>query len=320
MTNGIPLLGSRSPLVEEFCGKHRIDFCTSSPASIAEALQKAACATALKNNITKKNLATVESSYSKAVAGKSFQAFLDQITGSVEVSDQLSVEDQIVQVENFVANKQYLNAIELIESIFENESTSVHQSANLYRLIGDCFAKLGDNESAKDAYTKALSQDEYSAKSYIGLGTVSLVREAYDSAVFNFQKAIGLAPKDEMANLGLGLAFQGLKEFKEAMKWVVKSLDLTPDNKSALYTAVQIGHDLGDYSDTARVLEQYLVDHPSDHNFAYTLAGIYFSQGDKAKAMGVTDKILKDDPQHELAIELRSQIETANVAEGGKKS
>lgn len=320
MAHGIPVIASRSPLVEEFCGKHRIDFCASSPASIAEALQKALCASALKNNVVKKNLSTVEQSYSQEVAQVSFTNFVNQISGVLVNSDQLSIEDQIVQVENYVSNKQYLNAIEMIESVFANQNLSAHQSSNLYRLIGDCFAKLGDNESAKGAYTKALSQDEYSAKAYIGLGTVSLVRETYDSAVFNFQKAIGLSPKDEMANLGLGLAFQGLREFKEAMKWVEKSLELSPDNKSALYTAVQIGHDMGDYTQTSKVLENYLGIHPTDLNFGYTLAGIYFSQGDQAKAAKITDSILAVDPQHQLANELRNQIGAAKLAESGTKS
>jgi tetratricopeptide (TPR) repeat protein len=123
-----------------------------------------------------------------------------------------------------------------------------------------------------------------------------------------------------MANLGLGLAFQGLREFKEAMKWVEKSLELSPDNKSALYTAVQIGHDMGDYTQTSKVLENYLGIHPTDLNFGYTLAGIYFSQGDQAKAAKITDSILAVDPQHQLANELRNQIGAAKLAESGTKS
>src|SRR5690606_15990917 len=40
MTHELPVIASRSPLVEEIIGKHRIDFCQGSPGSIAQALAK----------------------------------------------------------------------------------------------------------------------------------------------------------------------------------------------------------------------------------------------------------------------------------------
>jgi glycosyltransferase involved in cell wall biosynthesis len=40
MVNGIPIIASRTPLVEDYCGKHRFDFCASSPASLAKAMLK----------------------------------------------------------------------------------------------------------------------------------------------------------------------------------------------------------------------------------------------------------------------------------------
>ena len=119
MTLGIPVIASRSPIVEEYCGKHRIDFCASSPGSISEALQKAVCATALKNNIVSKNRSTVEKQFSQEASKSSFGSFLTALTGSNAAADTMNIEDQIVQAEEYVASKQYLNAIELIESVLK---------------------------------------------------------------------------------------------------------------------------------------------------------------------------------------------------------
>ena len=47
-----------------------------------------------------------------------------------------------------------------------------HHRSNLLRLIGDSFTKLGDGEAGKNAYIQAIDLDPYSAKSFIGLGTV----------------------------------------------------------------------------------------------------------------------------------------------------
>ena len=126
-----------------------------------------------------------------------------------------------------------------------------------------------------------------------------------------------MSPKDEMATLGLGLAFQGLGEAKEAMNWVMKSLEIVPDNKSALYTAVQIDYELEDYTQSTEALERYLQDHPKDHGFAYTLAGLYFSMGKTDLARSRTNAILAEDPQDEKALELIAKIEHTAIAEGG---
>src|SRR5690606_33292955 len=109
--------------------------------------------------------------------------------------------------------------------------------------------KLSDNESAKVAYIKAIELDPFSFKAFIGLGTVALVKQSHDLAVLNFQKAVSLAPEDEMANLGLGIAFQGLGELGEAHKWVTKSISINPYSTVAIYTLVRLAYERDSFND-----------------------------------------------------------------------
>lgn len=317
IANGIPLLASRTPLIEEYVGKHRIDFCAGSPDSLARAIKKAAQAGALRGNVANKNSAQ------KAKRSQAASEMLDmfaQVARQPTTIDQNALDHQVHEVEALVNAKQYLAAIDLIESIFRIKDIPVHHKANLYRLIGDCFTKLGDGDQAKSAYGFAIEFDPYMARAYIGLGTVALTRQAFEAAVPQFQKAVSLAPEDEMANLGLGLAFQGMGEFDESSRWVMKSLSIKPDNTVALFTAVQVAHERGKYSEAEESLERYLGLHPADHNMVYTLAAIKHKIGRNKDAKALVERILAVDPYDDKAQSLLKQVNRSSgrtTAEAG---
>ncbi len=122
---------------------------------------------------------------------------------------------------------------------------------------------------------------------------------------------MSLAPNDEMANLGLGLSFQGLDELKEAQKWVVKSLKLKVDNPPAIYTLLRIAQELDHFDECERVLIQYLELHPHDHNMLYTLGGILFRNKRYEEAIDAMNKIIKINPLDGRAQSLIKQSKRA---------
>jgi tetratricopeptide (TPR) repeat protein len=215
----------------------------------------------------------------------------------------------ISQIEEMVIAKQYIDAINLISQVFQKSGLSVVQQANLFRLIGDCFTKLGDLDNGVSNYTKALELDPYCAKCFIGLGTVALQRNNYNVAVPQFQKAVSLAPNDDMASLGLGLAFEGLNEFKEALSWTVRSCHLKADNTVAIFNLVKLSFEMEEYMDAERVLIRYLGIHPHDVNMIYTLGSIAFKTGKPDIALQLMENILSLDPMNSRAHSLMSQIQ-----------
>lgn len=315
MTNRIPLLAARTPLVEEYVGKHRLDFCAGSPESLARAVKKAAMAPELRHNVTGKNASAVRQLRAKCAV--EMTEMLTNISKQPETIDINAIDHQVHEAEALATSKQYLAAIDLIESIFRIRDIPIHHKSNLYRLIGDCFTKLGDGEGGKNAYQTAIEIDPYSSRAFIGLGTVALTRQSFETAVPHFQKAISLAPDDEMANLGLGLAFQGMAEFDEASRWVCKSLEIKPDNTAALFTLVQVAQERGKYAEADAALEKYLELHPTDHNMAYTLAAIKHKQAKNKDAKTLLERIIAVDPYDDKAQALLKQVvRSARPAEG----
>jgi tetratricopeptide (TPR) repeat protein len=304
--SGVPVIAPRAPIVEEIMGKHRIDFCSGSFTSLASAIVKVSSAIAIRKDIVKKS--QVSLTFDKDLVANKMKEFFDDICGKNIVITPSSLDHQVHEAESLVSGRQYLAAIDLIESLMKVNEIPLYHRANLLRLVGDSFTKLGDGDSGKNAYLKSIELDPYVAKPYIGLGTVALTKKSYETAVPHFQKAVSLAPDDEMASLGLGLAFQGMGEMMEASRWVLKALQINPDNTAGIFTLVQISHERGRYEEAVQALETYLKNHPTDLNMIYTLAGIKHKMGDSSSAGDLIARILEADPYQERALALRRQI------------
>ncbi len=323
MVNEVAILGCRTPIIEETCGKHRIDFCIGSAHSLAQALIKLESSPKLAKDVVQKNLETVKARYNRVKCQREFIESIGKLTGLTRVNEQSSIDHLVLEAEARVTARQYIDAIDIIESTFKRNDIPTHHKSNLYRLIGDSFAKLGDNDSAKDAYMQAVELDPYNAKGYIGLGTIGLVKNIGDIAVLHFQKAISLAPEDEMANLGLGLAFHAMNERKEAKRWVSKALSINPQNTVGLYTLVKLSHELNEYTEVQAALEKYVEVHPNDFSMLFTLGGIHFKLARYQEAYDIAARILVADPmdtkaQHLAQQSRRALDETSGVSKSGR--
>ena len=312
MTHEIPVIAPRTPLVEEFLSKHRLDFCNGNAKSIAGSLNKLVNSKKIVHNIIHKNYTKISTAHCKELVSQSMLKSLNNLMTSPLQIKHSAIDEQVELVETKIASKQYIAGINLIEKIFEQgNSIPNYHRANLYRLIGDCFTKLGDRESGKNAYVQAIELDEYSPRAHIGLGTISLTKANYDIGVIHFQRAVSLAPNDEMANLGLGLSFHGLDELKEAQKWVCKALEINPENTAAIYTLVKIAGERELYDDLEVVLANYLKLHPHDQNMIYTLAGVLYKTNKFEEVIASLDAIISTNPMDARAQSLVKQAKRA---------
>ncbi len=307
IANRIPLLSGRTPMAEEFVGKYRLDFCLGSSLSISHAISRAFASKGLCADIAtkavQKSTRTLESSK---------EIFYSAIEGARRAdsrpSDSVLVV-QIEEIEQLVSKASYLDAIKLIDRVFSTYDLAVHHKSNLYRIIGDCFTKLGDMTSGKEAYETALSLDPYLASAVIGLGVISINLNKPDMAIIQFQKAVTCAPQDDMACLGLGLAFQGIGEISEANKWMERCLDLNPTNATGLYSLLKVAHQSKDFTLALPALERYLSLKPQDLSVKYSYAGALYAVSNFEKSMTVVEEILSINPTHSQALELKAAIQ-----------
>jgi glycosyltransferase involved in cell wall biosynthesis/Tfp pilus assembly protein PilF len=314
MVNKVPVIASRNPIVEEYIGKHRVDFCPGSIESLATAIEKASEAKSLVNNIANKNAATFDQRFNQERVSRRMGAALAEVQKREIRRDYNAIDRAVIEVESCISSGDYLDAVDRIEMLFGTGAVPLYHQANLLRLVGDCFTRLGDSSSAKNAYNKALAIDPFSAKSNIGLGTVALTRNSYDGAVIHFQKAVSLAPNDEMGSFGLGLAFQGLGEINEANKWVTNACRLNPLNAPAVFTLVKLAYERNSYADARQALCRFIEIRPQDLNMVFSLAGLEYKVGNNTAAEMLLAQMLAIDPNDARAHQLLSQVR------GGKES
>ena len=115
-------------------------------------------------------------------------------------------------------------------------------------------------------------------------------------------------PKDETPFLGLGLSFHGIGKYTEAHKWIKSSLDLNPENVSAIYSLLKASHKLNRYDEIISVIERYLAIHKQDHNLIFTLASLFFVQKrykDSKKLIGI---LLEFKPEDRRTLDLLNKI------------
>ncbi|MDD9952612.1 MAG: hypothetical protein OXT67_13710 [Zetaproteobacteria bacterium] len=309
----------RTVIGEDTLGKHRLDYCPNDPNSLMRAFKKVVEAPFLSSDIARKNYLKFQDRFDATKCLEQMTDILLKSKGKVSDVETGSYEKIIFQIEEAIGRGQYSEASSQIESILgSNMDLKDYQKAELYRLIGDCFTKLGDVDAGKQAYIKTCEYDPYSAKGHIGLGTISLIKGQHEIAIIQFQKSISLSPKDEMANLGLGLSFSGLEEYIEAKKWVESAIKINPDNSAAIYSLVRISHELEDYTSVLHVLEDYFVRHPMDTHMQYTYCGILYETKQYEKVIARLSEQLQMSPMDIRAQSLLKQAKRALTKEQEK--
>jgi tetratricopeptide (TPR) repeat protein len=224
------------------------------------------------------------------------------------------------RIEKTVQAKQYPRAIDLIQAAFAVPGLPATAKARLFRHVGDCFTKLGDLENGLQNYARALDLDPYCAKTFIGLGTIALQTKSYNVAVPQFQKAVSLAPSDDMASLGLGLAFEGLGEAAEAIRWTTRACNLNIENTVAIFNLVKLAYDHERFEEAQDVLGRYVGLHPHDVNMLFTLGGVAHKTGRNDLAVRLMDDILRLDPMNGRAHALLQQINKSTGAAARKQA
>ncbi|MFZ9519843.1 MAG: tetratricopeptide repeat protein [Silvanigrellaceae bacterium] len=306
---GVTVISNGFGWAGEFAGRFYKTFAGGNIHSLCRTMFESVDKREKLTNVRRAAFKAVENELNFKQSVDEFSKIISNTLSGPQVQDSNSIESCFEQIEKTIQGKQYLDAIHLINKAFTMDELTTTQRANLFRHIGDCFTKLGDLENGLANYTRALELDPYCGKSLIGLGTVALQQHNYNVAVPQFQKAVGLSPRDDMASLGLGLAFEGLGELEEARRWTSRACTLNIENTVAIFNLVKLAYDTEVFSEAEEVVSRYVGLHPHDINMVFTLGGIAFRSGKLEEATKLMENILILDPMNSRAHSLMAQIQ-----------
>lgn len=166
-------------------------------------------------------------------------------------------------------------------------------------------AQERDFEKAISLFKQAQELDPVSVRALRGEGAVLLVQEHFSEALSCFQQALKLKTKDSKTLSGLGMVKMRLGQPEQAYSHFLTALEIEPYQLVTILQLVDCCYTIGQYDQLEKVLRNYLSSRPEDLNMHFCLAGCLFKQGKLDEAAQLNDKVLKEQPLHSGAVELR---------------
>ncbi|MBS3982325.1 MAG: tetratricopeptide repeat protein [Dethiobacter sp.] len=96
--------------------------------------------------------------------------------------------------------------------------------------LGNCWAKLSENQAALWAYEQAVRNCHHHAPLFLNLGIVCCREGQAKRALPYLEQALRLNPADAKCSAALGFAYYGLGEWGLAWHWYNKAFRLEPHN------------------------------------------------------------------------------------------
>lgn len=163
-------------------------------------------------------------------AGLVFQAPTD--LRPVQVAEVTAPSPRVIAAQNpalsdelrgdiMMARKMYLDAIDFYKP-------QANTSAVLANKTGIAYHQLGDLNSAKKFYERAIKIDKKYAEAVNNLGTIHYARKSYGNAIKQYEKALQLTPDSPSILTNLGTAYFARKKYDEAIRYYARAVALDP--------------------------------------------------------------------------------------------
>ena len=171
--------------------------------------------------------------------------------------------------------------------------------ARIYFEQGKVDLALAD---LKTACTQADLDNEFGLKMY---GKFALEHEAWDDALFAFEKLIAIAPQDPEGYAGLGHAYFFKTQYDKAINSFEQAFNLDPRNGRYAFALGEVYCKLQDYARALTYFERINV--MQVPHVGLNIAQCYEHLGNNAKAQFMYESLLN----LELPPDLRSTVQTA---------
>jgi len=240
--------------------------------------------------------------------------------------------------EQYYSNGDYQKALETFTKIYESEKND-----DALNYMGCCLMHLGYFSDALIVFDKVIEANPKWERPIMNKGRIYLKLKDYKKAMPLFKKAIELNPENEDVLYYMGLYYERLGDYEKAKLNYRKALLINPiqpetrinlgniyyrlgnfeaakqefeityaQNNNFFDALINIGLvncELEKYDEAIKCLKNVLQHLPNDLGVMYDLAWVYFKQSEFQKSLIIIEKILNKDPQNELGIRLKREIE-----------
>ena len=165
----------------------------------------------------------------------------------------------------------------------------------IYIALALCFANLSDYETAIRQLSKGLLKFPKFTEGYITRGQLFSQQMRWDKAVQDFFRAISLNPSEGGAYLGLGDAYLGMNDKKNALKVYSQAIQCSATCFQGLIRRAKLLFEMQDYEKTLSDLELALSHNNEDAEAYYYKALVLLSQDNLTEAALCLEQVIKYD-------------------------
>ena len=196
-------------------------------------------------------------------------------------------------------------------------------SAELHEAMARELAKQGETDRAIAAYREALHIDPQLPAAHTDLGDLlyhSQDEQLKASAPSEFQKALDVNPKDEKAELALGVIAAERGDLETAYADDSHALQLDPHDADACTELAKVLIQMEKNDEARQLLERALTIEPSNYVAHYRLSSLYRRQGKTAEAKQQVELYLRYKGMHEKLEKIVHDMRVSSSQETGRET
>lgn len=165
----------------------------------------------------------------------------------------------------------------------------------VYIVLAICFAQLSDLETSIRQLGKGLLKFPKFVEGYVTRGELYSQQMKFDKAIQDFSKAISLNKSEGSAYLGLGNAFLGMGDKKNAHRAYSQAISFPQSSFQGHLKRGKILFELQEYTKSLEDIEQALIQNPEDPEVFYYKALTLLSNDQLTEASLCLEQVLKFD-------------------------
>jgi len=230
---------------------------------------------------------------------------------SVEVYADMIPDDPIAIIfaaKAFSRQGQIKKAKERLDYIDKDKIKNEEIRVSYLTELGNVLLKMNLFDDAHQIFSEALLLNNNHVDALIGEGSYYLLKNSFSLAEKMFRHVIMINKENIKATLGLGFVSLVSEDYLTAKKHFLDVLDRDEENIDAISGLLKCSYKVKEYEHITLALEKYLELHPANLNLLYSLAGIYYEQGDYYKALDTIEKVLIFDENFFGAQEIKDKI------------
>jgi tetratricopeptide (TPR) repeat protein len=163
-------------------------------------------------------------------------------------------------------------------------------SAEAHLMLGAARAAILDASGAVDELTLAIKLDPKLPMAHYLLGNALLTLGHRDESMRNFREELAIDPNEFNSNLYLGVLLNQSEQYKDAVPYLVRALQVRPGDPAARYQIVLGEIGMGNLAQARKSLEALVKDHPNFLDAHVSLARMYYKlhmkqEGDRERGI-----------------------------------